>query len=93
MFIRKTILENNIDSEITSQIKQFISKEFLIEFTGEFDATTDLMATEVIDSFGFIELITYIEQEHNISLDEDDLSTPGIVSVTGIAQLIESKNA
>lgn len=44
-----------------------------------------------IDSFGFLELISYCEEEYNIEFSDDDFANDAIFSIKGLAQIIDIK--
>ena len=48
--------------------------------------------TQAIDSLGLQQIITFIEQQFKITIDDDDLMPENFESVNAIAALIE-KNA
>lgn len=77
--------------DITNQVQKFISQEFLVEFNNGINTQTDLFESEIIDSFGFIELITFIETQFDMKLDDDDIASPEIGSVDGIVSMIAAR--
>ncbi|MEM8730223.1 MAG: acyl carrier protein [Pseudomonadota bacterium] len=79
--------------DATLKVQSFISSEFLVEFGNEINAKTDLFEDEIIDSFGFIELITFIETEFDVKLSDDDMASPEIGSVAGIVDIIVSRRS
>lgn len=46
-----------------------------------------------MDSFGFIQLISDIETNYNVSFEPDDLMTEGFRSVEGIIEAVEQKRS
>ncbi|OKH99079.1 acyl carrier protein [Streptomyces sp. CB02923] len=65
----------------TQQIQQFIEERFLVEFGGEVTAETDLFEAGVIDSFGYIQLISYLEERFALEVTDDDLLANVFVSL------------
>ena len=54
-------------------IRRYIEESFLIEFGEQITAETDLFETQIIDSFGFVELVSYLESTFRVKItDEDD---------------------
>ena len=72
----------------TDRVQTFVAQEFLVDFGNEINAETDLFEEEIIDSFGFIELISFIESEFGVRLSDDDMASPEIGSVAGIVSLV-----
>lgn len=52
------------------------------------DKREDLLLSGTIDSYGFIQLITFIEKEFNLSLDDEAQFDPRLRSVEGISQFL-----
>lgn len=80
----------NVD--ISSTIADFMEKQFLFTFDGR--AVTDqtnLFASGHLDSFGFVELITFLEQEFAIKLSDDDLLSNRLNSLASLAAVVEEK--
>lgn len=57
------------------------------------DVKTDqnLLAAGVIDSFGFIEMIGFLEKEFQIRFSDDEIQEPGIATIAGITNMISAK--
>lgn len=51
----------------------------------------DLLADEVIDSLGIVELIAFLEGKYGIKVDDDDLAPENFRSVDRIVAFVESK--
>ena len=56
------------------------------------DPDLGLLEEGIIDSLGLQQIITFIEQQFKITIDDDDLMPENFESVNAIAALIE-KNA
>ncbi|MEM6477866.1 MAG: acyl carrier protein [Pseudomonadota bacterium] len=80
-------------SGIQARVSAFITHEFLVDFSNEVNAETDLFEEELIDSFGFIELVSFIEAEFQVKISDDDMASPDIGSLAGIVRLIEARMA
>jgi acyl carrier protein len=51
----------------------------------------DLLALGVIDSFGIVELVGFLEERFGIAIEDDDLTPEHFSSVAGIAEFVSSK--
>ncbi len=60
---------------IEVKIQNFIEESFLVEFDEELTPKTNLFVAGVIDSFGYIQLIKFLEKEFDIKFDEDEILT------------------
>jgi acyl carrier protein len=69
-------------------IRTFIAENFMVDFGPEVSPDTDLFEAKYIDSFGFVDLVTFLEQSFTIKLSEDDLAEPAMGSLAGIHGLV-----
>ncbi|MFE3147924.1 acyl carrier protein [Streptomyces sp. NPDC059218] len=53
-------------------IQRLIEDQFLVEFDGELTAETDLFKTGVMDSFGYIQLLTAVEREFSLQVTDEE---------------------
>jgi D-alanine--poly(phosphoribitol) ligase subunit 2 len=73
-------------------ISGFIEERFLVSFSdGTLSVDSDLFEGGVIDSFGVVELVSFIQDEFGVALETDDLMSPLLASVSGLVELIEQK--
>jgi acyl carrier protein len=78
-------------STVQDDIRRFISRTFLFEFGTEVRDDTDLFDTGLIDSYGFIELVKFLEQTYGIGLSVDDLASPEMATLQGITRLVADR--
>ncbi|QLH25026.1 acyl carrier protein [Streptomyces sp. Rer75] len=77
----------------TEKIQQYIEERFLVEFGGDLNADTDLFKAGVIDSFGYIQLMNFLEDEFAFQMDEADILTDVFVSLSSIDDFVARKLA
>ena len=75
------------------KIRDFIEEQFLIEFDETFPENSDLFKEGVVDSFGYIQLIRFLEKEFDIKFTEQEMTEGVMVSLTQIEQVIAPKIA
>ncbi|MFD7662757.1 acyl carrier protein [Streptomyces sp. NPDC059788] len=68
----------------TQKIQHFIEERFLVEFGAEVTAETDLFEAGVIDSFGYIQLMSFLEVDFALPISDDDLLANDFVSLADI---------
>ena len=73
------------------KIRAFIEEQFLIEFDETFPETSDLFKEGVMDSFGYVQLIRFLEEEFGIRFSEQEMTGGVMVSLTQIEQAVERK--
>lgn len=81
-----------IDNDVKERVRSFISREFLVEFSNEVNEETDLFERELIDSFGFVELVTFLDAEFGIKLTDEDMSSSEMGSLAGIVRLVIARS-
>ena len=75
-------------------LAQFIEDKFLVSFSdGTLAYDSDLFENGVIDSFGVIEIVTFIQEQFGVELEPDDLMSDLLASVGGLAQLVQQRGA
>lgn len=75
------------------EIRKFVEQSFLFEFGKDADDNTNLFEAGLMDSYGFVEFIAYLEQTYDIFLSEEDLVSGDIASFSGLLGLIDTKLA
>ncbi len=79
--------------DIAEIIKEFIIDNFLFGESNHFDESTDLFEKGILDSTGIIELVGFIEQTFNITIDDEELITDNFSSLSHITRYLQLKTA
>ncbi|QNP71109.1 acyl carrier protein [Streptomyces roseirectus] len=56
----------------TEKIVRFIEEQFLIEFGDEVTPQSDLFKDGVIDSYGYIQLMSFLEEEFSLEIAAEE---------------------
>lgn len=72
-------------------IKNFIVENFLFGNAEGLKDDTSFLEEGIIDSTGVLELITFIEDEYSIQVDEEEMIPDNLDSIGKIVQYIERK--
>lgn len=78
-------------STIKERIEEFMKEEFLIEFTDDLTEDDDLFKAGVIDSYRYIKLIRFLEEEFKIKFSEEEILSNVFVTLSSILGCIASK--
>ena len=78
-------------SEIVEKIRYYISDHFLVDFDDEINDYTDLFKAGIIDSFGFIELVVFLEKNFNVKFKVEELVSNGLNSIKNMTAIIINK--
>ncbi|MFD9424377.1 MULTISPECIES: acyl carrier protein [unclassified Streptomyces] len=77
----------------TRHIQKLIEDQFLVEFDGELTAESDLFKAGVMDSFGYIQLLSSLEQDFSLKLTDEEFLTNVFTSLAAIDAFIAKKLA
>ena len=78
--------------DIKNGLREFIAKEMKWDGPAE-DLTDDyqLLDKEVVDSLGIFKIISFLENEYDIIVDDDDLVPENFNSIGSISELVSAK--
>lgn len=77
---------------IQEKLLDFITKNFMVE-RNEIDLDKSLIDEGIIDSFGLIEIGTFMETEFGMTVDEDDMIRENFGSVHKMVAFISGRIA
>jgi acyl carrier protein len=84
-----------VSTDQTAQkIKQLMAAN--LTWSGSWNDVDDdypLLAKQVIDSLGMLKLVSLIEEEFDIEIDDDDIVPDNWKTIGHIAQLVETKRS
>lgn len=77
--------------EIQQKIRQFIATKSPVVSQGKLSDTDSLLDNNVIDSMGFLDLVTFVESEFDIVVEDDELLTDNFESIETITEFVNNK--
>jgi acyl carrier protein len=81
-------------SDVKSRVRTYIADNFLMSSNaakfGDADSFLDL---HIIDSTGFLELITFLEEEFTIQVDDEEMVPENLDGLNNIETYIKTKLA
>jgi acyl carrier protein len=72
-------------------VKEFIIENFLFGEEVHLELDTDFFDKGIIDSTGVIELVSFIEERFNISVDDEELIPDNLSSLKRVDLFLEKK--
>ena len=79
-------------ADTSKQLRDYIVENFLFGDTEtEFSDTDSFMEKGIIDSTGILEVITYIEENFNIKIEDHELIPENLDSISNIVSFIDRK--
>ena len=73
------------------KIRTYMQDAFMVEFGEDVTANTNLFKEGIMDSFGYVQLISFLESEFGITYSEDDMFTNVLVSLDSIVASVRLK--
>ena len=81
------------EPEIRCQIQDYMRRNLLVNFEQGIEPTTDLFEAGLIDSFGFVDLVAFLERTFGIVLSDDELGSFEMSTLAGISTLVSARLA
>ena len=75
------------------KIREFIIENFLFGDDNGLKDDTSFLEEGIIDSTGVLELVTYLEEEFDIAVDDEELIPENLDSIDNVAVYLEGKTA
>lgn len=75
------------------RIRTFMEEQFLIEFDETFPEESNLFMEGVMDSFGYVQLCRFLEQEYEIQFTEEEMTGNVLTSLAQIKKYVAAKVA
>ena len=82
-----------MSDDAAARIHSFIENDLLMGQGVAFDDDDLLLEDGIIDSLGLLDIVTFIETEFDIAVDDADVTLDNFGSVKAIASYVESKKA
>ncbi len=73
---------------MNEKIISYIKDEVTNEAIDHIDANEDLLGSGIIDSIGLIKLISFLEQEYQISIPPEDMTVENFMTPQSITEYI-----
>jgi acyl carrier protein len=72
-------------------IIQFFEDNFMVEFNGKYTYNDSLLDNGVIDSTGVLEIVTYLEDNYNLEVEDEEIIPENFDSINNINKYIMKK--
>jgi len=74
--------------EILEKVRAYVVENFYFGKADKVQVDTDLMEDGAVDSTGFMELVTFVEESFPIEVDDEDLAPENFGSVSRIVDFV-----
>ncbi len=78
-------------SETKEKIKTFIVENFLFGSEDGLKDETSFLEEGIIDSTGILELVTFLEEEFSIAVEDEELVPENLDSINNVTAFLERK--
>lgn len=75
------------------KIKLYLTQHFLFEFNEDVTEQDDLIKLGLIDSVGYVELISFLKKEFGIAFTQEEMLGNVLVSIQNIVEFVEKQAA
>jgi acyl carrier protein len=86
-----SVTRNIEGKETLTHIRQFIAQKFPLARRRNIADQDNLLETGVIDSLGVLELVTFLQEEFSLAVEDDELTPENFQSIQSIAQFVEQR--
>jgi acyl carrier protein len=77
---------------VASEIEQLIVEEISMgRDLGTLEHDEDLLASDIVDSLGIMEMVAFLERQYGIAVSDSELTPENFQTVDSIVAFIESK--
>lgn len=77
--------------EIKDQVQAFILANFYVSEPSSLGESTPLLAKGIVDSTGVLEVVSFLEEQFNITVEDDEMLPENLDSVAKIAAFVRKK--
>ena len=78
-------------TDAAARIRAFLARQFLFEFDDQVTPESNLFQLGLIDSYGFVELVAFLESEFNVTFTDAELVGSPLNSLAHIVTAIQGK--
>jgi len=79
--------------ELSDSIRQFIIENFLFEEDENLKEDTSFLEGGIIDSTGILELVTFLEETFDITVEDEELIPENLDSIGNVVNYLQKKQA
>jgi acyl carrier protein len=76
---------------IEQKVRNYIAKNFIFEDSYPYSDDQSFLAKGIIDSTGVLELITFVQEEFGITVEDDELVPENLDSIQALGAFIRKK--
>jgi acyl carrier protein len=78
-------------SDIKQELRAYISENFIVSATANLADDASLLDSGVVDSTGFIELISFLEEHFGIQVKDEEMVPENLDSIANLEAYVKRK--
>ena len=78
-------------TSIEETIKQYLMENCLVDFDDHITRDTNLFKLGLMDSFGYLELVGFLEREFDIKITDNELTSSALTSLSSMVDSVTKK--
>jgi acyl carrier protein len=79
--------------DVKQSVRKFISDNFIMGTSGpQFSDADSFLSRRIIDSTGFLELVSYLEETFAIKVDDEEMTPENLDSLNAIDAYVKRKS-
>ncbi|HEY1331324.1 MAG TPA: acyl carrier protein [Actinomycetota bacterium] len=79
------------DANVNTRLKQFIASEIMFEDDASALQDDTLLLGKVMDSLGLMQLVSFIEEEFDVTIEDSEVTVENFRTIADIEKLVDSK--
>jgi acyl carrier protein len=83
-----SVEEKNVSPEV---IRKFLMQKFPLAKRRNITDQDNLLESGIIDSLGVLEIVTFLQEEFSLAVEDDELTPENFQSIHSIAQFVEQR--
>lgn len=80
-------------SHIQSRLTEYLETEFLVELGVDFSEESNLFDSQIIDSFGLVALVKFLESEFQMTVPNEALVEGKLTSLRALVDLVKESTS
>ena len=76
---------------VRDRVREFMFEKFPLAKSRSLDDSASLLDEGILDSLGVLELVTFLQEELSVAVEDDDLVPENFASIDAIVQFVDSK--
>jgi len=77
--------------DIIAEVRAFLKENFMLDDAVAIEEETSFMDNHILDSTGFIELITFIEERYGVKVEDEEMVPENFDSLRNISAYVGRK--